>query len=122
MDRSGLEIRSPLWRYGFAVLAVVGAYALTAGSRQLGLLEAPVAAFLAAILLTGWYAGAGPVVVATLLSVFVFDFFFVPPLYRIELDRAPHPRLAWFLMFAILAAGFSAARRKLMMLSQARRL
>ena len=112
MDRPGLEIRSPLWRYCFAVLAVGVAVALTVGSEQLGLAEPPVAAFLAAILLTGWYAGGGPVVLATLLSAFVFDFFFVPPLHRIDFHRVPNPRLIWFLVFAILAAGFSAARRR----------
>jgi PAS domain S-box-containing protein len=112
VDRPGLEMRSPLWRYAFAVVAVGVAIALTVSSQQLGLAEPPVAAFLAAILLTGWYAGAGPVVLATLLSALVFDFFFVPPLHRIEFDRAPNPRLVWFLVFAILAAGFSAERRR----------
>jgi PAS domain S-box-containing protein len=112
VDRTGWGTRSPLWRYGFAVLAVGVAVALTVGSQQLGLAEPPVAAFLAAILLTGWYAGGGPVLLATLLSAFVFDFFFVPPLHRMDLDRAPNPRLVWFLVFAILAAGFSAARQR----------
>jgi PAS domain S-box-containing protein len=112
VDRPGWGTRSPLWRYGFAVLAVGVAVALTVGSQHLGLAEPPVAAFLAAILLTGWYAGAGPVALATLLSAFVFDFFFVPPLHRITFYRAPNPRLVWFLVFAILAGGFSAARRR----------
>ena len=87
MDRPGLEIRSPLWRYGFAVLSVGVAVALTVSSERLGLAEPPVAAFLAAILLTGWYAGAGPVVLATLLSALVFDFFFVPPLHRMDIEH-----------------------------------
>jgi PAS domain S-box-containing protein len=112
VDFHGLQLRSPLSRYSFAVLAVGAAVALTVASGHLGLAEPPVAAFLAAILLTGWYAGAGPVVLATLLSVLVFDFFFVPPLYRIDLTRERNPRLVWFLMFAILAAGFSAGRRR----------
>jgi PAS domain S-box-containing protein len=105
-------MRSPLWRYCFAVLAVGAAVALTVSSELLGLAEPPVAAFLAAILLTGWYAGAGPVVLATLLSAFVFDFFFVPPRYHIDFHRWPNPRLVWFLVFAILAGWFSAARRR----------
>lgn len=105
-------MRSPLWRFGFAVLAVGVAVALTVVSERLGLAEPPVAAFLAAILLTGWYAGAGPVALATLLSAFVFDFFFVPPLYHIDFARGPNPRLVWFFLFAILAAGFSTARRR----------
>ena len=112
MGRPGLEMHSALWRYCFAVLAVGAAVALTLGSQQLGLAEPPVAAFLAAILLTGWYAGAGPVVLATLLSAFIFDFFFVAPRFHIDFHRGPSPRLVWFLAFAILAGWFSAARRR----------
>jgi PAS domain S-box-containing protein len=112
VDLSGLQLRSPLSRYGFAVLAVGAALVLTVSSSHLGLAEPPVAAFLAAILLTGWYGGLGPVVLATLLSVLLFDFFFVPPLHHMDLARRPNHRLVWFLMFAILAAGFSAARRR----------
>ena len=112
MDLPRLQLRSPISRYGFAVLAVLAAFGLTAGSGRIGLAEPPVAAFLAAILLTGWYAGLGPVVLATLLSAVVFDFFFVPPFHRLEIFREPSPRLVWFLLFAFLAASFSAARRR----------
>ena len=94
------------------MLAVAAALGLTAGSGQIGLAEPPVAAFLAAILVTGWYAGLGPVVLATLLSALVFDFFFVPPIHHLDVARVPNPRLVWFLMFAVLAASFSAARRR----------
>lgn len=116
MGQPRWEMRSPLWRYGLAVLAVAVAVALTASSTLLGLDQPPVAAFLAAILLTGWYAGTGPVVLATLLSVFVFDFFFIPPLYHLDFHRTTSPRLIWFVMFAILAAGFSAERQRAAML------
>jgi PAS domain S-box-containing protein len=112
MEQPRLETAGRLWRYGFAVLAVGVALAVTASSAWLGLAEPPVAAFLAAILLSGWYAGAGPVALATLLSILVFDFFFVPPVHHLDLLRWPDPRLVWFLLFAILAASFSAARRR----------
>jgi PAS domain S-box-containing protein len=110
-SRPGSRARSAPWRYGFALLTVMIAAALMGGWRGLGF-EAPVAPFLAAILFTGWYAGAGPVVLATVLSVLVFDFLFLPPLFHVEFLHASHTRLVWFFGFACLAAWFSVARRR----------
>src|SRR5882724_8716953 len=106
-----LDRRSALIRYGFALLAVAAALLVTLASRQFGLTNRS-AAFLAAILLTGWYAGNGPMVLAMVLSTFSFDFFFLPPLYTFGLEWSPDPYLLWFLLFALLAAWFSAARRR----------
>jgi PAS domain S-box-containing protein len=106
-----LDRLSPPLRYGFAVLPVAVATLVTLASRQFGLANRS-AAFLAAILLTGWYAGTGPMILAMVLSTFAFDFFFLPPLYTLGLQRGPDPYLVWFLLFAVLAAWFSAARRR----------
>jgi PAS domain S-box-containing protein len=106
-----LPKRSGPWRYGFAVLAVTVAVLVTLASRWLGLTSRS-AAFLAAVLLTGWYAGTGPLVLALVLSTFAFDFFFLPPLYTLGPEWRADPYLAWFLIFALLAAWFSAARRR----------
>lgn len=106
-----LEQRSAFWRYGLAVLAVAIAVLLTFASEWFGL-SSRSAAFLAAILLTGWYAGTGPLVVAMVLSTLAFDYFFLPPLYTIGLEPRPDPYMVWFLLFAVLAAWFSAARRR----------
>jgi PAS domain S-box-containing protein len=107
----GLDRRSAPVRYGFALLTVAAALLVTLASRHFGLANRS-AAFLAAILLTGWYAGTGPMVVAMVLSTFVFDFFFLAPLYTIGVQWGPDPYLIWFLLFAVLAAWFSAARRR----------
>src|SRR5882724_10122864 len=106
-----LDRRSIAWRYGLAVLTVAVALLMTLASGQFGLTNRS-AAFLAAILLTGWYAGPGPMVVAMVLSTFTFDFFFLPQLYTLGLQGGPAPYMVWFLMFALLAAWFSAARRR----------
>jgi PAS domain S-box-containing protein len=106
-----LDRRSAPVRYGFALLAVAIALLVTLASRHFGLANRS-AAFLAAILLTGWYAGTGPMILAMVLSTFAFDFFFLPPLYTLGLHRGPDPYLVWFLLFACLAAWFSAARRR----------
>jgi PAS domain S-box-containing protein len=107
----GLDHRSAPVRYGYAVLAVAAAMLVTLAARHFGLANRS-AAFLAAILVTGWYAGNGPMLVAMALSTFVFDYFFLPPLYTLGLTWSPDPYLVWFLLFAALAAMFSAARRR----------
>jgi len=106
-----LHQRSAPWRYGLAVLAVVTALLVTLASREFGLANRS-AAFLAAILVTGWYAGPGALVVALVLSTLCFDYFFLPPLYTLGLDWGPDPYLLWFLLFALLAAWFSWGRRR----------
>jgi signal transduction histidine kinase len=108
VDRRGSRVRSAVWRYGFAVLAVAGAAILMVGWRQF-FVEPAVAPFLAAILLTGWYAGGVPVVLTTVLSVLVYLLLFPAPF--LELNGALAARLVWFLAFACLAAWFGAARR-----------
>jgi PAS domain S-box-containing protein len=107
----GLDHRSAPVRYGYAVLAVALATLVTLAARHFGLANRS-AAFLAAILLTGWYAGNGPMLVAMALSTFGFDYFFLPPLYTLGLTWTADPYLIWFLLFAVLAAWFSAARRR----------
>jgi len=106
-----LDRRSALVRYSFALLAVPAAFLVTWVSRLFGLSNRS-AAFLAAILLTSWYAGTGPMVFALVLSTFVFDFFFLSPLYTLGVQWGPDPYLVWFLLFAVLAAWFSGARRR----------
>jgi len=105
--RPGWRTRSALWRYGFAVLAVAVATILIVGWRQV-FTEPAVAPFLAAILLTGWYAGGMPVVLSTALSVFAY--LLLSPASFLELSWPLAVRLVWFLAFAGLAAWFSAAR------------
>jgi PAS domain S-box-containing protein len=100
-----------LWRYGFAVLAIGVAVLLMLGWQRFAP-EPAVAPLLAAILLTGWYGGAGPVVLATVLSVLTLHLVFLPPPHHVAFDGTSNLRLVWFLGFACLAAWFSAGRRR----------
>ena len=102
--------RSATWRYGYAVLAVALAAAVTWLSQLAGM-KHPHAGFLAAILLTGWAAGPGPAVVATLLSIVAYEFSpLTPPVAAEDVSRGP--RLIWFVLFALLATWFSVARQR----------
>ena len=115
MARPVERTRSVLRRYGFAVLVVAAAVPLMVAWRGVAPSPgAPLAPFLAAILVTGWYAGRGPVVVATLLSLLIYDYVFLLPLHRSLFDLdPPFFRLVWFAVSAGLAAWFSLSRRRL---------
>jgi PAS domain S-box-containing protein len=99
------------WRYGVALVAVAAATAATWALQRAGL-EHPPAPFLAAILLCGWHAGTGPAILAVVLSTFIFQFFFLPPLHSLTFQPQSSPYVVVFLLFAALAGWFSAARRR----------
>ena len=52
----------------------------------------PITAFVALVL------GAGPAVLTTIISIFIIDYFFVPPLYKWEMDLTFQVRLAVVLL------------------------
>lgn len=106
----GLALRSKRARYGFALISVAIAAAWMAVWQWFGL-EPVVAPFLLAILATGWYAGGGPVLLATILSATSYVALNAPPAAFAGWQLAPH--LAWFLVFAGATAWFSAARRRI---------
>ena len=76
---------SPHWlrtwprRYGFAVLAVAAATALTFGLQQLGPLHTAFVLYFPAVVLVAMYAGFGPGILATVLAATAADFFFLEP-------------------------------------------
>jgi K+-sensing histidine kinase KdpD len=71
----------PLLRYGVAVTAVLVALVIT---RVIALyfesfLRSPL--FMSAIMLSTWFGGFRPGMVAILLSVLALKYYYVPPLY-----------------------------------------
>jgi PAS domain S-box-containing protein len=89
-----------IWSYGIAVLSV--AVALIA-SRWPGfrLQDAPVSLFLCAVLLSAWFGGIGPAMLATALSTLAFYYYYLPPV----------PRLVIFMVSTVLIGSLSAALR-----------
>src|ERR1700720_598845 len=77
------RIRSPILRYGFAVVSFAIAFglAVTLEYYQYRGVELPVLTL--SIALTAWYAGAGPSVLAIVLSVACFDYYCLEPVYSI---------------------------------------
>jgi light-regulated signal transduction histidine kinase (bacteriophytochrome) len=65
-----------------------------------------------AIAFTTWYAGAGPSVLAVLLSWACFDYFFTEPLYSFGISTRDLPYFFIFVIWAGIVASFSVVRRR----------
>ena len=98
--------------YGIGVTSVAIALglALVAKHFNFGNIEVPL--FLFAVAVTAWYAGSGPTALSVLLSIFLFDYFFVLPLFSFSVTTTEIPYFVVFIGFAVLVAWFSAVRHR----------
>jgi PAS domain S-box-containing protein len=103
---------SPIQRYGLAVLSVSVALGGALLLQSLQFRGAGVPFFLFAVALATWYGGTGAAVLALLLSCISFDYFFVEPLYRLEISLSDLPYFIIFAAFATLVTWFSTVRRR----------
>lgn len=104
-------------RYGRAVLACALAAALLWPFSAGVDLPNTVMIFLLTVVLVALRAGRGPAVLASLLSVALFDFLFVPPRLSFEISHSPHlltfvVMLAVSLMIGQLTGGLRAQSRE----------
>jgi PAS domain S-box-containing protein len=98
--------------YGLAVASVCIALA---GALLLGRYNFPDVAdplFLLAIAITVWYAGRGPAVLSLVLSSLANTYFFIEPIYSLEITRSDVPHFVIFILFALLITGFATVRRR----------
>ncbi len=102
-----------IWRYGIAVLSVTAALTISRWPA-LHLQEAPVSLFLCAVILSAWFGGAGPGLLATALSAFAFYYYFLPPIYSLDAKPGEIPRLLVFTVSAVFVGSLSAAQRSAM--------
>src|SRR5829696_6212111 len=70
---------SPLLRYGVAVLAVGVAFGLKLLLAPLIVQDTPFLLIFAAIMISAWYGGLGPGLLATFTGGLAADYFFLPP-------------------------------------------
>jgi C4-dicarboxylate-specific signal transduction histidine kinase len=102
-----------IWSYGIAVLSV-GAALIIPQWPALHLEAAPVSLFLCAVLLSAWFGGAGPGLLATALSALAFNYYFLPPIHSLGLKPDEIPRLVIFTVSALFVGSLSAAERSAM--------
>jgi K+-sensing histidine kinase KdpD len=104
--------RAPI-RYGVSVVCVAVALGLALASQYFGSRDAELPLFYLAIIVTTWYAGTGPAVLAVLLSTASFDYFFIEPIYSFEVSLEELPYFFVFVAFAAIMAWFVAVRRRI---------
>jgi PAS domain S-box-containing protein len=102
--------RSPGFGYAVAALTVTAA---VIANHLLGtyLHAAPTLfLFLCAIMFAAWFGGAGPGLAATTLSILAFDYFFLPPIYSLDLLLRDLPQIALFTVAALFVVGLISAQ------------
>ena len=80
-------ILSRIQRYGLAVVAVSVALGVALLLERFHFRDVEVPLFLFAVAVAAWYAGPGAAVLTLLLSCVSFDYFFVEPLYTLDVSR-----------------------------------
>lgn len=103
--------RSPLLRYGVAILTIALALLLSLLLRSV-IEPSPFLLFFAAVALTAWYAGLAPALLATLLGALATNYFFLPPLFTLSLTASDAVRVIIFVLVALLTGWLSEARRR----------
>src|ERR1700732_1699616 len=115
MARSNLELqiaRSPVLRYGLAVLSVSVALGASLFLDRFQFRNVADPLFLFAIAIAVWYLGIGPAILAVVLSGLADTYFFIEPLYSLYITRDDLPHFVIFVLFAVLLTGFAAVRRR----------
>jgi signal transduction histidine kinase len=106
------RIRSPILRYGFAVISVAVALGAVLALRHNEFHDVALPILTAAVAFTTWYAGIGPSIVAVLLSAASFDYFIMEPQYSFDISRRDLPYFFVFVAWAAIVASFSVVRRR----------
>jgi C4-dicarboxylate-specific signal transduction histidine kinase len=98
-----------VWRYGLAVINVAAALLLTRSLQQYTDIT-PL--FYAAIVVSAWFGGMGPGLLAVVLAELSIDYYFVEPLYTFRLGPKPITFLIVFGVLAVLTSWMSSKRRR----------
>jgi K+-sensing histidine kinase KdpD len=105
--------RSLILRYGFAVICVAIALGLALAAQRYGIRNIAMPVLTIAIALPTWYVGIGPSLLAVLLCTVLFDYFFVEPLYSLEVSPEYIPYFLVFFAWAAVVAFFARLRRRI---------
>jgi K+-sensing histidine kinase KdpD len=115
LARWNLEVhggRAPV-RYGFSLVCIAVALGVALASHYYGVRDVELPLFELAIVVTTWYAGVGPAVLAVVLSATCYNYFFTEPLYSFEISNEDLPSFFLFTASAAIVAWFVAVRRRI---------
>jgi PAS domain S-box-containing protein len=106
----GLRRVAPaVWRYGLSVLSVAISTAITIPLEGFGV---RVSFFFPAVLLSTWFGGTGPGLLAVLLSTLSINFFFTEPFLAFQFSVRDIPTTVAFLASALIISSWSTARQR----------
>jgi len=100
---------SALRRYAIPAAAVPATVLVT---LLLPLHVNPAPLFVVAVLLSAWYGGLGPSLLASGLSVLAIDYFFYPPYYALEFDISDAAWAGMFVLVSALVIWFAQSRKR----------
>ena len=99
-----------IWSYWIAIVSVAAALIISRWPK-LHLQDAPVSLFLCAVILTAWFGGLWPGLLATALSAVAFYYFFLPPIYSLNAKPEEIPRFTIFMVSALFVGSLTVAQR-----------
>jgi PAS domain S-box-containing protein len=99
-----------IWSYWIAVISVAAAL-IVSRWPTLHLQDAPVSLFLCAVILTAWFGGVWPGLLATALSALAFYYYFLPPIHSLQAKPEEIPRFAIFMVSALFVGTLTVAQR-----------
>ena len=104
-------------RYALSVISIGAAVLLSWPLHPLQDISMPL--LVLAVLVSAWYGGAGPAFLAAALAVLAADYFFIEPVYSIDLNVAFVERSLTFALILTVVIWFTnmrkAAERKLLL-------
>jgi PAS domain S-box-containing protein len=111
--KGGMPRQPLMLTYGVAVLSVITALIISLWMQmKLGQQSTPIVAlFLCAVMFSAWFGGVGPGLLAMIVSLLAFDYYFLNPIYSLAVDVTEIPRLVIYVMAALLVGSVSAAQR-----------
>src|SRR5271166_874880 len=99
-------------RYGLAILSVGVALGASLLLDHFHFRVPSALLLLFAVAISSWYAGAGPAVLAAILSTISFYWYFVEPVRTIYISRSQIPYFVIFTAFAALLSRFGTFRQR----------
>src|SRR5215472_1334597 len=107
------RIRSPILRYGLSVVSVAIGLGLALALQHYRFHDVELPVLTMSIAVTTWYAGIRPSVLAIVLAVASFNYFFTEPFYSFAVTASDLPYFFIFITWALIVAWFSAAGRRI---------
>ena len=110
LDSLAQRIHRAVWQYGFAVLSVTMALAITNSLERYTTLRTPL--FYIAIIISAWFGGIGPGLLVVALSTLLVGYYFAPGNQTPVLSLDNRPFILIFALSALLACWVSVQRRR----------